>query len=599
MMKPIMKTLLLVAVFATFTVAPAQVVVNECFTGVPDWCEVINLGSSAVNIGGWTLSMADDPQTTAVFTFPANTTLQPNEIAVVTESATGPSVPAGVQLFLVASNINWAGPSSPNDPEGATALNDGAGAGVDLVLFGAPSNIPPQSPASPFSGSLTVSDLYARNSMVDTDTAADWTGSAGSGTPGALNPGQSTTPMPPTAGFVASASSVPLGGTVQFTDTSANAPTSWAWDLDGDGTTDSTSQNPTFTYNSLGSYDVTLSVTNAQGSDSITQAGLINVVANVAVSIPHTENFDSGSLGGEWTTATSSSSGRIRLFTDGNASPLSGGDALAMDSSVNGTFSTNTATLLVDCAATGGGILKYYARETADETHAEDGLFLSDGINSVKVVDHSTLTSSWTEIVVDITIEAQAAGLALNSNFEVIFSQRDNYEIPTDGVFIDDVRLYPPPVPDTGQANQAKASLDINAGVNLNGHLPVLGENGPFFASGNQLNLTVGGNPNQPFVLLMGALNRTNYVLMPGQNLDIGMLGGSVNFSDIDILLDGATGVGFFDPFARIDGSGSVGLTFGMESFPPGVFGTLQAVVFTGDASVIGLTAAFEFTVSP
>lgn len=36
--------------------------------------------------------------------------------------------------------------------------------------------------------------------------------------------------------------------TLQFQDTSTPTPTSWAWDLDGDGITDSTAQNPTWTY---------------------------------------------------------------------------------------------------------------------------------------------------------------------------------------------------------------------------------------------------------------------------------------------------------------------------------------------------------------
>ncbi|MBL8726329.1 MAG: PKD domain-containing protein [Planctomycetes bacterium] len=36
--------------------------------------------------------------------------------------------------------------------------------------------------------------------------------------------------------------------TIQFTDTSSPPASAWAWDLDGDGNTDSTLQNPTFTY---------------------------------------------------------------------------------------------------------------------------------------------------------------------------------------------------------------------------------------------------------------------------------------------------------------------------------------------------------------
>ncbi|MCA8977091.1 MAG: PKD domain-containing protein [Planctomycetes bacterium] len=51
-------------------------------------------------------------------------------------------------------------------------------------------------------------------------------------------------------------------GTVQFTDLTTPTPASWAWDLDGDGTTDSTLQNPTFTYANPGctTVDVTLTV---------------------------------------------------------------------------------------------------------------------------------------------------------------------------------------------------------------------------------------------------------------------------------------------------------------------------------------------------
>lgn len=52
--------------------------------------------------------------------------------------------------------------------------------------------------------------------------------------------------------------------TLQFTDTSSPAPTTWDWDLDGDGLTDSTVQNPTFTYPSgCGEVNVTLRVQRA------------------------------------------------------------------------------------------------------------------------------------------------------------------------------------------------------------------------------------------------------------------------------------------------------------------------------------------------
>jgi PKD repeat protein len=77
---------------------------------------------------------------------------------------------------------------------------------------------------------------------------------------------QETAAPPATAQFTAT----PLPPlTVQFTDLSLGNPTSWHWDF-GDGRT-STEQNPTHTYASPGTYTVTLTVTNAHGTDSSSQ----------------------------------------------------------------------------------------------------------------------------------------------------------------------------------------------------------------------------------------------------------------------------------------------------------------------------------------
>jgi PKD repeat protein len=56
---------------------------------------------------------------------------------------------------------------------------------------------------------------------------------------------------------------------VTFTDTSTNSPTSWLWDF-GDGNT-STLQNPVHTYATDGSYTVTLTATNGDGSDDYSE----------------------------------------------------------------------------------------------------------------------------------------------------------------------------------------------------------------------------------------------------------------------------------------------------------------------------------------
>lgn len=62
---------------------------------------------------------------------------------------------------------------------------------------------------------------------------------------------------------------------VQFNDTSTNAPTQWLWNF-GDNAT-STVANPTHTYTKPGHYNVTLNATNGDGANVLTLTNYINV----------------------------------------------------------------------------------------------------------------------------------------------------------------------------------------------------------------------------------------------------------------------------------------------------------------------------------
>ena len=64
--------------------------------------------------------------------------------------------------------------------------------------------------------------------------------------------------------------------TVQFSDTSTGAPTSWSWDF-GDNNS-STAQNPIHTFTATGTYNVSLNASNAAGSNTITKVGYIIVI---------------------------------------------------------------------------------------------------------------------------------------------------------------------------------------------------------------------------------------------------------------------------------------------------------------------------------
>jgi len=88
-----------------------------------------------------------------------------------------------------------------------------------------------------------------------------------------LVPGTFAVIIPPTATFTADVTSGTAPLTVTFTDTSANYPTSWAWDF-GDGAT-STGQNPTHVYTVAGTYTAKLTVTNTAGTSDATQVIIV------------------------------------------------------------------------------------------------------------------------------------------------------------------------------------------------------------------------------------------------------------------------------------------------------------------------------------
>jgi len=128
----------------------------------------------------------------------------------------------------------------------------------------------------------------------------------------------------PAADFIANTTSGPAPLGIQFIDESTNSPTMWVWSF-GDGVT-STYQNPTHTYSTSGTYTVTLTVTNAAGSNTLTKASLITVtgitkapraslVSNVtAGAVPLTVQFLDNS--------TNSPTGWAWSFGDGSTSNL-------------------------------------------------------------------------------------------------------------------------------------------------------------------------------------------------------------------------------------------------------------------------------------
>ncbi len=80
----------------------------------------------------------------------------------------------------------------------------------------------------------------------------------------------------PAADFSVDVVEATIPMTVQFTDESMGTVTSWLWDF-GDGTT-STEQNPSHIYTTAGYYTVSLTVSNAAGSNTSAMSQLIHAV---------------------------------------------------------------------------------------------------------------------------------------------------------------------------------------------------------------------------------------------------------------------------------------------------------------------------------
>ena len=93
------------------------------------------------------------------------------------------------------------------------------------------------------------------------------------------NPYQAPRPTAPTADFSASPTSGIEQLWVAFTNKSATyGSTSWEWDFDNNGTTDSTEASPVFTYPSAGTYSVKLTVTNGLGTNTMTRSNYVTVI---------------------------------------------------------------------------------------------------------------------------------------------------------------------------------------------------------------------------------------------------------------------------------------------------------------------------------
>lgn len=90
---------------------------------------------------------------------------------------------------------------------------------------------------------------------------------------------------PPVASFTSASTSVCAGSTVAYSNTSTGSPTSYSWTFTGGTPSTSTQASPTVTYATPGTYSVSMTATNANGSNTSTQNNYVTVNALPTVSL--------------------------------------------------------------------------------------------------------------------------------------------------------------------------------------------------------------------------------------------------------------------------------------------------------------------------
>jgi len=107
--------------------------------------------------------------------------------------------------------------------------------------------------------------------------------------------------QPPDAEFTADNTSIIEGESIQFTDQSTNNPTQWSWSFPGGTPSGSTVQHPIVTYDTQGTYPVTLTASNSAGGDTETKVDYITVLpAGSCLGEIINPGFETGSFSG-WT----------------------------------------------------------------------------------------------------------------------------------------------------------------------------------------------------------------------------------------------------------------------------------------------------------
>lgn len=239
----------------------------------------------------------------------------------------------------------------------------------------------------------------------------------------------------PIADFDAATKGGCSGSRVKFINYSANA-TSWTWTFPGGTPASSTLENPTVTYNTNGTYGVTLVATNTNGNSTKLKSGLISISGEVINTFPYVENFDAETVGSttftngwfngnddekDWFIHTGVAPTRVFNPAGPTADHTTGSGKYMLFESLNATYST--ANLYSPCISLNNvtnPILEFYehvwsADDQGGELHVD---ILSNGVWSLDVIPVvNNIGDFWFKKTIDL---AAFANQTINVRFRAL-----------------------------------------------------------------------------------------------------------------------------------------------------------------------------------
>ncbi|MBL7816114.1 MAG: T9SS type A sorting domain-containing protein [Saprospiraceae bacterium] len=165
------------------------------------------------------------------------------------------------------------------------------------------------------------------------------------------------------------------------------------------------------------------------------------------------DNFETGTLKAEWKAAPNltGANGVVEVSTDAERNGQYG-VRMGKSTAGNGAFTTNALDLRLNLAGRTQLEMTFNIKDISDETHVQDGLYLSNngGSSFVKVFDFKP--DLWCDAYgqfppFDIYQLATKNGLTFNNQFIIRIQQYDNDDFccgDADGFYIDDVKIYIP-----------------------------------------------------------------------------------------------------------------------------------------------------------